>query len=373
MKPLAALIEAANDNDQKKVDQLWSKYFEGNLPVIDNSSVTFLFKGSAKSVSWNGDFNAWSRDTSFINQGKQIGQSDIWLLQTTFPVDARLDYKIVVDNKWSTDPNNPNTILSGTGTSNSEIRMPDWEQSKWVKKNITQAGTLDTFIIESINLSREIEIIVYRPFGYENLNELPTIYITDGHEYINPQLGSMVEILDNLIEAEKIEPLIAIFIDPRNTNDRSKNLRADELTINSDFLEFVNTELLPVIDSSYNSSTNRARRAILGTSLGGLNASYFGANAGENFGNLMIQSPAYWYRKEIFELVENSKSKPIKVSMTTGLMHDTQADALKMKSLYESKEIPIQYIEVNEGHSWGNWQNLIDDQLIFLFPKPSKD
>jgi len=40
-----------------------------------------------------------------------------------------------------------------------------------------------------------------------------------------------------------------------------------------------------------------------------------------------------------------------------------------MKKILEQKEYPLKYIEVNEGHSWGNWRGLLDDMLIYFFGK----
>ena len=38
-----------------------------------------------------------------------------------------------------------------------------------------------------------------------------------------------------------------------------------------------------------------------------------------------------------------------------------------MKQVFEDKGYPLQYLEVNEGHSWGNWRALIDDPLRFFW------
>ena len=55
--------------------------------------------------------------------------------------------------------------------------------------------------------------------------------------------------------------------------------------------------------------------------------------------------------------------------MSTGVIYDTQDRARSMKSILENKGYNFKYKEVNEGHSWGNWRALIDDPLIYFFPK----
>ena len=53
--------------------------------------------------------------------------------------------------------------------------------------------------------------------------------------------------------------------------------------------------------------------------------------------------------------------------MTTGTIHDTEASARKMKEILLDKGYRIKYIEVPEGHSWGNWRALLDDILEYFF------
>jgi hypothetical protein len=38
-----------------------------------------------------------------------------------------------------------------------------------------------------------------------------------------------------------------------------------------------------------------------------------------------------------------------------------------MRALFEAKGYPLQYIEVNEGHSWGNWRGLLAEPLMYFW------
>jgi len=57
----------------------------------------------------------------------------------------------------------------------------------------------------------------------------------------------------------------------------------------------------------------------------------------------------------------------MKISMTSGLIYDASKDSRKMKDILAASSCEYYYREVNEGHSWGNWRNLIDDVLVDLF------
>jgi enterochelin esterase family protein len=54
--------------------------------------------------------------------------------------------------------------------------------------------------------------------------------------------------------------------------------------------------------------------------------------------------------------------------MTTGTINDTAEGAEKMKGLLDKNTCNYKFEEVNQGHSWGNWRDLIDDILIYFFP-----
>lgn len=77
------------------------------IPLVENDSVAFLYKGEANAVAWVGDFNGWGYDAGFPNKGKKIPHTNIWLLKTAFPKNARLDYKIVLNgDTYILDPEN---------------------------------------------------------------------------------------------------------------------------------------------------------------------------------------------------------------------------------------------------------------------------
>ena len=102
--------------------------------------------------------------------------------------------------------------------------------------------------------------------------------------------------------------------------------------------------------------------------MGGLAAAYFAFSRADIFGLAGIQSPAFWFRSSIYTFCDNPDHPPVKIFMTTGVVNDAQEGARKMKGILEKNTCAYQYREVNQGHSWGNWRDLIDDILIYFFP-----
>jgi enterochelin esterase family protein len=293
------------------------------------------------------------------------------MLKTSFPSDARLDYKVTVDDSWIIDPVNPHYQWSGFGP-NSELRMPDWKPEP-MKEEIPEAkkGSLSkNILISSSNLGYDVQYQVYTPVGYEELSNLPVIYILDGHEYADDKLGASVIMLDNLIHLKKIKPVIAVFIDPRDPDNLDSNRRGDEFGTNQAYNDFIINELIPETRLKFKIAESRNKTALLGTSLGGLNTTYLGFKNREVFGKLAIQAPAYWYKeKEIYGLVRATKKANFDIYMSVGTIGDNLNDARQMKKEFDRLDLDYTYVEVNEGHSWGAWSAQMDDILIQFFKK----
>lgn len=359
---------------QEEAIQKWFAALRGSnqIPFIVEDSVLFLYEGEAKSVSWMGDFNGWGHDENFKNQGIKITSTNIWFLKSVFPKDARLDYKIVLNgSEYILDPENSHQQWSGVGggSPNSELRMPLWKEDPELQpRNDIPHGTIKHDILfRSKILGYQITYSIYLPSGYEKMEKLPTVYVTDGYEYLLPQLGNMATVLDNLIGEKKIKPIAAIFIDQREPVNRSNNKRMQELAMSKNYLDFFVIELIPHVEKKYPLIPEASQRAIMGTSMGGLTSTYFAFARPDVFGMAGIQSPAFWTKPQIYQLCSNPSAPKMKVSMTAGLINDTSKESRKMKDILAASSCEYHYREVNEGHSWGNWRNLIDDILIDFF------
>lgn len=357
------------------IDAIWDSLRVNSLiPFTEDSTVLFLYKGEVESVSWNGDFNSWSNNEKFQNKGSNIIGTDIWFLEQTFPPDARLDYKVTLnESDWILDPANSHQQMSGFGP-NSELRMPEWKPETLTKRiEETPKGSLSSHkIIKSKKMGYYIQYRVYTPYGYEKFENLPVLYTTDGQEYAGEELGKTPIVLDNLILLGKIEPVITVFIEPINPNNPTENKRQSELGNNEAYLSFFIEELIPEIEANYKVNPTKEARVILGTSLGGLNATYFAFTRPDIFDGAAIQAPAFWFKDGIYDIVRNAEEAPSKIFMSVGTIGDNTPDARLMKQIFEQKELDFTYLEVNEGHSWGAWSAQIDDILVYFFGNRSE-
>ncbi|MCA6406270.1 MAG: esterase family protein, partial [Cytophagales bacterium] len=308
---------------------------KNTIPFVVEDSVAFIFYGKATSVAWMGDFNGWGYDKTFISTGVNVRNTSLWILKAKFPKNARLDYKIVLNSDtYILDPANPHQQWSGVGggSPNSELRMPEWKES--VEQHVKQVehGTVKSdILINSKILNYQVTYSIYLPTGFEKAGTLPVIYVTDGYEYLHPQLGNMTTVLDNLIAEKKIKPIAAVFVDHREPINRSNNRRMNELAMNSQYLDFFTNELMPEIERNFPVSKLASERGIMGTSMGGLAATYFAFTKPGVFGLVGIQSPAFWTKPQIYQLCTNQVAPSVKISMTSGVINDTSKESRKMK------------------------------------------
>ncbi|MBX2966480.1 MAG: esterase family protein [Cyclobacteriaceae bacterium] len=361
----------------EKIDDWWNELRQKNLiPLTQHDSVLFLYKGNATSVAWMGDFNGWGYDKNFESTGIKVNGTDIWFLKTSFPSTARLDYKILINgNDWIVDPNNPHQQWSGVGggSPNSELRMPEWQPDPATvfRENISRGKLDKDLLFNSVTLGYQVTYSIYYPANFNQHNTYPVLYVTDGYEYLHERLGNMKDILDNLVADKKIKPVLVVFIDHREPVNRSNNRRMMELAMNSRYLNFVADEFIPALEKQFNISKDRADRGIMGSSMGGLTAAYFAFSRPEVFGLAGIQSPAFWFKPEIYNLCDNPENPPVKIFMTTGTIKDAEEGARKMKTILEKNTCIYRYTETNQGHSWGNFRDTIDDILMYFFPAGS--
>lgn len=367
---LSALVSIS---EATRRDSLIAEFWQdlksaSRIPFAIGDSVAFLYNGPASSIRWVGDFNQWGRIAT--GYGTRLVPTNLWIWETIFPSEARLDYKIIRNgSEWILDPANPYKQMGGFGY-NSELRMPDYVYpTETIARAGTPKGMLSGWqIISSHSLGYDVNFRVYIPYGYEHMADLPCIYVTDGQEYSDDLMGSMKIVLDNLIYDQKIRPIIAVFVSPVNPYNNRDNRRMMEYNMNPSFLDFFLKELIPWVQSHYRVSGKPGERAILGTSMGGLNSMYFGLQGYSLFGCIAIQSPAFEQNRSIYTMADTSTVLPIRIAMTTGSIYDTENAARTMKGILESKGYALYYKEVPEGHSWGNWRALLDDILTFFFP-----
>jgi len=331
------------------------------IPFIEDSTANFIYIGDESSVTVPGDFNGWDMTVWPMTR---LYLTNFWYRSEVFEMDARLDYKFVLNGStWILDPENPNTCQGGFGP-NSELSMPLYMQPWEIEYNPNiQHGTLVPRLIYSTNVGTNYQLYIYLPPGYDSLSSTtyPAVYFQDGLEYIT--LGKAVNVIDNLLDSAKIQPVIGIFVTPNNRNEEyAGSLR------NQYRLFFVN-ELVPFIDADYKTRAESGERLVFGDSFGGNISALISYNHPDVFGLCGLHSAAFWPNNyEAYNLIVNGPQENIKWSSIWGSYEGLYTNMRSFRDYLISANYELDWLERPEGHSWGLWRATIDRMLEYFYP-----
>lgn len=140
---------------------------------------------------------------------------------------------------------------------------------------------IESLQINSSNLNKKMQTLVYLPSCYDELNKLPVLYFfhgRTGNENILKQLN-LQSTMDEMIENKELNPMIIVC--PNMDNSRGVNSSnmynevksSNGYTINQGLYEdYFIKEVIPEIDKKYKTISDKSGRFIGGVSSGGYTA-----------------------------------------------------------------------------------------------------
>ena len=363
---LAQALEERVSDRQVLVNRFLAQIESG--PITSGGRAIFIYQGAANTVQLVGDMNNWIEDQA--NSLTRLEGTDLWYLSVEFEPEARLDYQYLLNGTDSRqDPLNANSIRGIYGLS-SELVMPDYRPPPELLPTAEEipAGTLTTHTINSSNLNQTRTFIVYQPPGQLVGEKLPSVYMNDGSDFLN--LVDAPAILDRLIAARQIPPVIAVFVPPI--------IRNDDYNRNEAYAAFLAEELVPFVQANFEADPAADKTAVLGASRGGLAAVHTAVLHPEVFGLVAGLSGAYATDDGALLLRVAGQGAPgvnfyliVGTYETAVLGNPTEGNLLEVNRLLvdilEDKGYPYLYEEFPQGHSWGLWEATIGRGLGYLF------
>src|SRR5882757_8986599 len=159
-------------------------------------------------------------------------------------------------------------------------------------------GTLDNAKLTSPTLGEEIAYRVYLPHGYDSSTErYSVLYMLHGRGDNLTAWSRVIDLLDQMIAAGKMPPVIAImpdapwsqrasyYVDSQYAGGPSRGRPVESAFIN---------DLIPHVDVTYRTIADRNGRAIVGYSMGGYGAIRYSLAHPDLFGAAIVLSPAVY-------------------------------------------------------------------------------
>jgi glucan 1,4-alpha-glucosidase len=320
-------------------------------PLIENGKAILVYRGAAKQVLAAGDFSGWNANVPLTKI-----EAELFAREFDFASNARVEYKLVADEKWIEDPLNPNSLDNGVGGRNSFFAMPDYKPNESAKG---AAPPLEEFEMPTRKFGAR-KIKVFLPAAYKNSNaRFPVLYMQDGSEYYAKAGAAIVQ--NNLVAQGKIKPFIIVFVDPRE--------RMKEYFASDEWADFMANELVPEIDKRFRTIQDRDARATLGASLGGITSLWIGLRHPDKFARLGGQSSSFWADNErvvkALEKLDAAKTK-FTFYLDDGTLEGAE-DTRRVNVMLRGKGFPVTYIEGATGHNWTSWRDRLADAFVALW------
>ncbi|WBW97787.1 alpha/beta hydrolase-fold protein [Oceanirhabdus sp. W0125-5] len=387
------------------LNSFWSNIKETGTPIIEPidgnteySLATFLYRGDETtqtiSVCIPPKTAPESSEDKPLSELKlnRLSNTNVWYTSCVVRNNIRFAYRFLLNcsldkvhehpDSWVTDSfSNNNQIFPSSNKAKKDliidhVVMNNAAEHIWTKERPdTLKGTLQTYSSRSDILNNERDIRIYIPANYNKDNEpYNLLVLTDGAAYITM---STKEVLDNIINDNKIPPTIAVLI---NSNSN----RMKELSCNDEFCSYVVEEVLPWVRENYNVTSDPAKTVIAGSSLGGLTASFLGFKFPDIFGNILSQSGSYWYKSEdvndlekrnwMARQFEKEDKLPLNFYLNVGVLESAMMNDMNREftDVLLSKGYPVFFEEFKSGHDYLSWGETLGTGLIKLIGTDKK-
>ena len=394
------------------LDQFWQHLQESGTPVIERDPsdpasmlVTFVVRGPSgyrnPVPAVHGTYG-WHALYPLEN----VPNTDVWMKTIRFPSATRSAYWLAWPRGRVADPEAIDIfgVFAAPGTPAHEVYTdplsrhsepyfntatasisryswfegPDAPRSPFLEPQPgIPRGKLEDRVARSALLGNERDITIYTPPGYrkDQARDYPLLLVFDRDEYLTTV--QVPAILDAMINAHAIPPLVAVFVDVIGYEKRGRELPGDPT-----FQQFIKQELLPPLDREFGLTKNPARRVAAGASYGGLCATLLARRYPETFGAVLSQSGSFWFSEfartsgagrlagsgDISSLFASGPRLPIRFSFDAGLLERdfTLNGNRHLRDVLVAKGYAVNYSEFAGAHDWVAWRGDFPARLAAL-------
>jgi enterochelin esterase family protein len=305
------------------------------------------------------------------------GADGVWSV-TVGPVAPEVyEYELTIDGMTFHDPRNPAVKTNQGPAVVSSLLTVRGDEPFFFDVRPVPHGTVSIRTYDSDVTGRSRQVYVYTPPGYEGGTEqLPVLYLlhgADGEDRSWTMLGRAHTILDNLMAAGRVAPMVVVmpygYAYPWDAGAAADEQQAD-------FLADLKTELIPFIESNYRVSPDRSHRALAGLSRGGSQTLTIGLRNLDLFSRLGVFSAAGGSTPEsaFADVAANAAEVNRQLDLFwigMGTEDGGYENAKKLSAFLTSSSISHSFREIHGAHTWIVWRNFLNEMAPVLWPVPA--
>jgi enterochelin esterase-like enzyme len=389
--PRSATIEVLTkkiaEHERGAEEVFWRQLAAAGTPLVEagdapgRSLVTFVWRAApgTRRVQLFGPFLPPQPEAELM----RVPGSSTFFVSLPFPDDARFTYSLIIDGDGTPkfqpghfhhDPFNKHQY----DVTQSIVELPrSPAQPSLVAHAATPAGTLWRHKVRGPSPQQERSVFVYTPAGYSPTATPYPLFIAFDGESATFEIPTAL-VLDELIAAKRIPPVVALFIGTAN--------RGQDLAPNESFADFVALDLVPWMRARYHATSSPRQTVVSGISLGGVAAVYAAFRHPEVYGNVLEQSGAFWWPPDGAEPEQAAREAatapplPLRFWMEVGTLELAQprrdttqlASNRHLRDVLRARGYDVSYHEFTGGHSYVSWRGTLADGLVALFGNPSR-
>jgi len=232
---------------------------------------------------------------------------------------------------------------------------------------------------------------LYVPAQYDPEKPVAVMVFQDGHNYVKEGGDFRTPIVfDNLIHRKEMPVTIGIFVNPGlkvdeiegkqgwNTQKKNSNRSVEYDSLNSNYAEFLEKELLPAVAKNYNLTQDPELRAICGLSSGGICAFTVAWQRPDLFRKVLSHIGSFTNIRggHVYpSLIRKEKVRPIRVYLQDGKddLNNSHGNwwlsNLQMQSALAFRKYDHLWVPTDGGHSGKHGGRVFPDALRWLWRK----
>ncbi|MBQ9356947.1 MAG: endo-1,4-beta-xylanase [Prevotella sp.] len=286
-----------------------------------------------------------------------------WVGTTEGPMDPGFHYyHLIIDGGVVNDPGTDNFFGSCRWESGIEIPAPDADF--YALRADVPHGNLQQVLFPSASTNSVRTAWVYTPptYGKNKKQRFPVLYLQHGwgeNETSWGKQGHAGIIMDNLIAAGQCQPMIIVMTYGMTNDVRFGHIH--EFTA-QEFETVLVDELIPYIDSNFQTYTDKWHRAMAGLSMGGVETKLITLRRPEAFGYWGLLSGGQYEPADIAD-----KSQVRLIFQSCGSKERPDAIRQSVDALQAAGLNAVGYISEGTAHEFLTWRRSLREMAPLLF------